>query len=478
MTVFLEVFLHVTFVFAIAYYFMSAMQWYHYKIERVIFHYHRYTWHGVLFLLPIALYYVLVEPYVYGVYILYPIVLFFWNRKNDKKLVLTARVKRYFLFLFLALLFQILLCLFSEMCYKNGVLVPIFVAHFISLAFEKMVFLAYKKEAERKISKMNYLKIVAITASYGKTSIKNFLAHILASQYKVYATPRSVNTLGGIIKDINEDLKEDTQIYIVEAGARLRGDINEIAQCIHPHVAVVSCIGEQHIEYFKTLENIRNTKMELLNSSRLEKAFVHESATIIPNTKVNVFGEDIVDIQASLEGTSFSMVIEGEKIPFTCKLLGAFNAINIAAAIHVARHFGLSIESIQKAIHSLKGVSHRLEKIEAGGKLIVDDSFNGNLEGMLSSYNLMDTYTGRKVIITPGIIESTPEANALLAEKIDSVFDLVFITGKANQVILDNTIQRTQKIIVTDKSQLQTLLAEHTQRGDLILFSNDAPSFV
>ncbi len=171
-------------------------------------------------------------------------------------------------------------------------------------------------------------------------------------------------------------------------------------------------------------------------------------------------------------------MIEGEKIPFTCKLLGAFNAINIAAGIHVARHFGLSIESIQKAIHSLKGVSHRLEKIEAGGKLIVDDSYNGNLEGMLSSYDLMDTYVGRKVVITPGIIESTPEANTLLAEKIDSVFDLVFITGKANLVILDNTIQRAQKIIVTDKSQLQTLLAEHTQKGDLILFSNDAPSFV
>lgn len=476
--VFLSIGLHVIFVFSLAYYFMSTMQWYNYKIERVMFHYHRYTWHIVWFLLPIVFYYFLKEPFVYGVYIAYPVFLFIWNQKNDKKLVFTSRIKRYFLFLLLALLFQIILCLNINVCYKTGVFIPLLIAHFMSLAFEKMLFLGYKKEAERKINGMTQLKVVAITASYGKTSIKNFLAHILSSHYNVYATPRSVNTLGGIVKDINDELEEEIQVYIVEAGARLQGDIHEIAQCINPHIAVVSCIGEQHIEYFKTLENIRNTKMELLNSSRLEMAFVHESATIKPNTNIKLFGNDIVDISSTLEGTSFSIMIDGAVIPFTCKLLGAFNAINIAAAIHVARHLGLSIEEIQAAVFSLKGVKHRLEKIEAGGKLIIDDSYNGNLVGMLSSYDLMDTYTGRKVIVTPGIIESTQEANVLLAQKIDSVFDVVFLTSKSNLDILDKTIQTAQKIIVSDKTKLQSLLAMHTQKGDLILFSNDAPSFI
>ena len=97
---------------------------------------------------------------------------------------------------------------------------------------------------------------------------------------------------------------------------------------------------------------------------------------------------------------------------------------------------------------------------------------------MLSSYALVATHSGRKVIITPGIVESTEEANTTLAKKIDEVFDLVIITGKINVNILDSSIKKAQKILLTDKSKLQETLAEYTHAGDVILFSNDAPSFI
>lgn len=462
----------------LAYYVMSAMQWYSYKLERVLFHYHRYDWHVLLFVLPLGLYYVVQEPFVYGIYGLYPLVLWRWSLKIDKKLLFTARVKRYFLFLALALLFQGILCAYLALCSKLGVILPLVSAHLFSLLFEKIAFEGFKKEAQKKLAHMPELKVVAITASYGKTSIKNFLAHILSSQFQVYATPRSVNTLGGIMKDINESLPLGTDVYIVEAGARQKGDIDEIAHLVNPHIAIVGCIGEQHIEYFKTLENIRNTKMELLHSSRLEKAFVHTSAQVKPDAKTTLFGDDIHAIQATLQGTSFELLLGGNAVPFTCNLLGAFNAINLAAAIHVAYALGMSIERIQASVLSLKSVEHRLQKIEAGGKLIIDDSFNGNLEGMLSSYELVSTYKGRKVIITPGIIESTPEANTLLGQKIDALFDVVILTGKTNTALLSHVIKRPEIIILQDKSELQSVLAHKTMAGDVILFSNDAPSFI
>ena len=166
-----------------------------------------------------------------------PIALFLWSRKLDKKLAFTARVKRFFLFLFFAIIFQTILCLQLEICSKLGVVLPLLIAHFASVMFEKIAFEGFKKEARTKLQSMPELKVVAITASYGKTSIKNFLARILSSSFDVYATPRSVNTLGGIVKDINESLPAHTQIYIVEAGARERGDIDEIAQLVNPHIA-------------------------------------------------------------------------------------------------------------------------------------------------------------------------------------------------------------------------------------------------
>lgn len=466
------------FVFTLAYYVMSALQWYSYKIERVIFHYHRYDWHMMYALIPIFGFYLIPNPWVFGWTILYAILLFLWARTLDKKLIFTSRVKRFFLFLLLALLFQALLCSVAFECQKSGVIIPIVIAHLFSVIFEKIAFEGFKKEAQKKLSQCSHTKVIAITASYGKTSIKNFLAHILSSSYKVYATPRSVNTLGGIVKDINESLPLDSDIYIVEAGARQKGDIDEIARFINPHMSIVGCIGEQHMEYFKTLETIRNTKMELLNSNRLEKAFVHVSACVKPYDTLQLFGNDIEEIEATLDGTAFILTINEKKERFTCKLLGAFNAINIAASIHVALYLGLSLEKIKKAVEELKGVPHRLQKIEAGGKVIIDDSFNGNLEGMLSSYALIKSYSGRKVIITPGIIESTPEANQTLAQAIDAIFDVVILTGKTNIALLDSLIKRPQKFILNDKADLQTLLAEQTYKGDVILFSNDAPSFI
>ncbi|ARU48692.1 UDP-N-acetylmuramoyl-tripeptide--D-alanyl-D- alanine ligase [Sulfurospirillum diekertiae] len=470
---------HLCFILGLSYYFIIAMQWYSYRLERIVFHYNRYDWHVFYFLVPLVGYYLL-----NGVVLSLFVALFFdlpfhMAEKNGQKTCLDSTSKAIFLFLVLATLFQDLLCtVLVASCLKLGVIIPLMVAQIASMFYEKMLFLSFKKEAQKKLMANSALKVVAITASYGKTSIKNFLAQILSTKFNVYKTPRSVNTIGGIIKDINNDLPEQCDVYIVEAGARARGDIDEIARLVNPHIAVVGCIGEQHIEYFKTLENIRNTKMELLHSSRLEKAFVHESTNVKGSESILSFGAELSDVEASLQGLSFSMLLNGVKESFTCKLLGAFNAINIAAAIHVARTLGLSIEEIRSAVSHLEGVEHRLQKIEAGGKLIIDDSFNGNLEGMLSSYNLVAQHQGRKVIITPGIVESTEEANRILAKKIDDVFDLVMITGKINVTILHDNIHKAQKIIISDKSKLQETLSEQTYAGDVILFSNDAPTFL
>lgn len=475
---FLNLSLHVLFTLAIGYYFMTAMQWYSYRLERVIVHYNRYDWHFYFLLMPIVLYFISSGVAIYGVYLLYIIVLVLWARKRDKKLIFTSRVKRFFGFLVLSVIFQDILCLMLSTCAKYGIFIPLIAAHLLSLVYEKIAFEGFKKEARRKLDEYKNMKVIAITASYGKTSIKNFLFQMLSPEYKTYMTPRSVNTFGGIIKDINESLPKDCDIYIVEAGARAKGDIDEIARLVNPHIAVVGKIGEQHLEYFKTLENIRNTKMELLNSSCLEKAYIHESAHVKASENVHIFGKELSSIVATFEGTSFCMNINGTQEHFTCNLLGDFNAINLCACIHVCLALGMPLERIKSAIANLDGVEHRLQRIKAGGKLIIDDSFNGNFDGMMSSYDLAATYTGRKVIITPGIVESTTESNQRLAEKIDTVFDLVILTGTINLEVLNTHINKAEKIIVHDKATIENVLAEHTRAGDLILFSNDAPNFM
>ncbi len=471
---------HFLLTMTLGWYMILNLQWYSYRIERVLFRHKKQQWHLLYFLIPLITYYLAGDWFWLYFYAGLLPALFFWYKKIDKKLVYTARVKRFFLFLAFAVVFEDILCLSSQKCHLLGVILPLLFALGASYLFEKMLFLGYKKEARKKLSHMqqNGMQIVAITASYGKTSIKNFLHQILSQKFRSYKTPRSVNTLGGLIKDVNQDLPQDTQIYIAEAGARERGDIDEIARFLEHDYALVGSIGAQHIEYFKTLENIRNTKMEILHSPRLKHAFVHSSAKVKPDARVTLYGENISSIRPTLEGLSFDLKIDDKTYTFQAPLLGAFNAVNITAAILAAKALGMPIEEIQKAVANLTPVEHRLQKIEAGGKVIIDDSFNGNLEGMLASYELVSSHPGRKIIITPGIVESDKESNITLAKKIDRIFDTVIITGTLNAEILATTIKQAKKVILRDKEALERTLAEETMPGDLILFSNDAPTFM
>jgi UDP-N-acetylmuramoyl-tripeptide--D-alanyl-D-alanine ligase len=477
---------YVLFLGAMSYYAITNLQWYSYKLNRVIFHHTKAWWHIVYFLVPYALYQFAnyIGDFGFVVAILYLVVLYMWYKGLDKPLVLTSRVKKY-------LALSIFLGIFMTLAFNGhkAVIIPIFVAYYISVYIEKMLFNSFKKEANAKLDNMKDLVVVGVTASYGKTSIKNFIAHILQSQYKTYATPRSVNTLAGVVKDINQDLPNDTKVYVVEMGARGEGDIAEIATFVNPHYAVVGKIGPAHIEYFKSMENIRNTKMEILQSDRLKEAFIHQSAMVKPTENIHIFGNKdefdissslpppefvISDVKSSLDGISFEL----NGVRYSANILGEFNAMNLAAAILVAKSLGMDDDSINNALKTLKPVEHRLQRIDAGGKVILDDSFNGNIDGMMASFDLASTYNGRKVVITPGLVEVDDELNIQVAKKANEVFDLVVVTGELNYKIFKEYIDEAKLYKLDDKSKMQDMLVEQTQAGDLILFANDAPSFV
>ena len=547
---------HAAFILMLGFYLITCLQWFSYKPARIIFHFTKPAWHLYFLILPLAAYfgceiaaglgaakfgfaslYTLRAAKILIVAV-YALVLWLWQRGLDKKLVFTPRVKRFFAIL--------AVCVFSfnaAFYAAGGPILPIFLPLGAGLAasfvYERAQAAKFKAAARKKLASMPSLTIIQITASYGKTSIKNFLYQILKSDFRCYKTPRSVNTLAGLVRDINEALPADTQIYIAEAGARLSGDIAEITEFLAPQIVVVGEIGAQHIEYFKSIENIRKTKLEALTSARLKHAFLHSSTQKSADERVTIYDEGLEICGADLDGIKFSLSLseneplssgensvphadtsaaegegqgglsedsngahreygaeqkkhekqerrenqdkrtsEGDRHEFFAPILGKFNAANLAACIKIARFLGLSTDKIKSRVAHVGAVEHRLARLDAGGKIIIDDSFNGNLSGMLQSYELMRSYGGRKVIITPGIVESTREDNETLAAKIDEIFDLAIITGELNSEVLQSRIDPKKTIVLKDKRDLQRVLSENTHSGDLILFSNDAPSFI
>jgi len=105
-----------------------------------------------------------------------------------------------------------------------------------------------------------------------------------------------------------------------------------------------------------------------------------------------------------------------------------------------AYEFIKDIDYLQQKVAKLEPIPHRLQKIEAGGKVIIDDSFNGNIEGMLESFKLVSMHPGRKIIVTPGLVEATDEMNKKIAKEINKTFDLAIITGSVNKKVLCSNI--------------------------------------
>lgn len=583
---------HAAFVLMLGFYLITCLQWFSYKPARIIFHFTKPAWHLYFLILPLAAYlgceiavglgaakfgtaflYALCAAKILIIAV-YALALWLWQRGLDKKLVFTPRVKRFFAILAVCV-FSFNAAFYAAEAPILPIFLPLGTALTASFAYERAQAAKFKADARKKLAQMPSLTIIQITASYGKTSIKNFLYQILKSDFRCYKTPRSVNTLAGLVRDVNEALPADTQIYIAEAGARLSGDIAEITEFLAPQIVVVGEIGAQHIEYFKSIENIRKTKLEALTSARLKHAFLHSSTQKSADERVTIYDEGLEICGADLDGIKFSLSLsgdgsgasdekstpcaetsaaegegqgdfsldansaayaekdknsknygadfheansvscaeqserefceqtarddkicsdkdkervvqetpngrseQGKRHEFFAPILGKFNAANLAACIKIARFLGLSADKIKSRVAHVSAVEHRLARLDAGGKIIIDDSFNGNLSGMLQSYELMRSYGGRKVIITPGIVESTREDNETLAAKIDEIFDLAIITGELNSEVLQSRIDPAKTIVLKDKRDLQRVLSENTQSGDLILFSNDAPSFI
>ncbi|HEY9204133.1 MAG TPA: UDP-N-acetylmuramoyl-tripeptide--D-alanyl-D-alanine ligase [Sulfurimonas sp.] len=469
---------NVLFVTVLGWYLITNLQWYDYRLSRVVLKHHKPHWHIIYFFIPFIAYYTTGKFFIIFFFFAVLPAMFLWYKRLDKKLILTWRVKRFLILLVSLTLFQNMLCTVKEACEVYGVFMPLFIAYIGSWAIERFLFEAFKKEARKKLQSMPKMQIIAITGSYGKTSTKNFVYEILSKKYRVYATPRSVNTLGGIVKDINESLPLDTEIYVCEAGAREQGDIYNITTFLEPQVVVVGKVGLAHIEYFKSLQNIIATKLEIMKSPRLECAFIHTSVTNEPHEKVTFFGDEIQNVNATLDATDFDMVLNDETLHLHTDVLGAFQTINIAAAVHIAKTFDMSDDEIVEAVRSLKPVEHRLQMIKAGGKLILDDGYNGNIDGMLEAVRLCSLHEGRKVIVTPGLVESSDELNLKLIEAINEIFEIAIVTGSLNSELFDKNLKVKNKIMLHDKSKIQELLAHQTRAGDIILFANDAPNFI
>ena len=359
-------------------------------------------------------------------------------------------------------------------------------------------FILQAKNKLKKLEQKNNLIKIAVTGSYGKTTVKNFLSTILSQKYKVCKSPLSYNTPMGITKTILKNLEETDEVIICEMGARRKNDIKKLCDIVNPNYGILTSIGECHLETFKSVETIKNTKFELIAALERNNGFAvfgddnKEIKDLFNKAKCSKINVGLTDennifarnIKMSAKGTSFDLVVNNEASNVKTKLLGIHNVTNILLAVGIANKLGLSIDEIKKGIESLEPVEHRLSIIKGVNNVtILDDGYNSNLAGCKRALEVLNMFEGRKVVLTPGLVELGTEqfnSNFEFGKSIASNADMAIIVNLANQKALlqglnEGGMKEENIFVVTSLNMAKDIMSKHLREGDNLLIENDLP---
>lgn len=417
--------------------------------------------------------------------------------EGKNKLVFTHRVKRFYaLYIILSVLVAFLLKQIFPVAALICILAPIYcfgVAIIASLP-ENLIKYLYYRDAKKILKSRKDLKIVGITGSYGKTSIKFYLQTILSQKYSVLCTRRSGNTPMALVSSVRNDLLPSHSIFIAEMGARHRGDIRELTRLARPDISILSSVGPQHLETFKSLENIKETKYDIIRAldkdgfaifgedlSELYDRCDREKA-ICGKKGQDYWAEDIISDD---EGTSFRLCsVGGDDVYIRTRLKGSHAIRNILICAACAKRLGLTNEELAHGIYMISPVKNRF-KIEKDkqGAFIINNGFNSNpVSSRETLYELSkQDYNGRKIIITPGFVELGKNENEFhreFGENISRVADIVLLVGPKHTKEIHSGLELSgfdmHNVFTFDTlKNANAYLTKIKQEGDYVLYEND-----
>ena len=353
--------------------------------------------------------------------------------------------------------------------------------------------------------------VIGITGSYGKTSTKTYLAHILNGRFRAYPTPKSYNTLMGICLAINNDLAEDHSIdyFIAEMGAYVPGEIAEICDLTHPRIAIVIEVGPQHLERFGSLENVAIAKYEIIKAlppdglgvfnwdnphvrQMFERGYPDNCIAVSKEIDPDNMPENgprfiASNITEALTQTTFAVTDTqtGESAEFVTMLLGLHNVTNLLLATAVTVHEGMSLKDVARRVRDLQPAEARLvRQTTAAGITIINDAYSANPVGAEQSLRVLGMHTtGKRLLITPGMIELgalMERENHRLGEiAAQYATDVILVglqqTKPVQQGLLDAGFPADHLRVVDTLAESVKWYQTNLAAGDTVLFLNDLP---
>lgn len=334
------------------------------------------------------------------------------------------------------------------------------------------------------------IKVVGITGSNGKTTTKDMVTAVLSTTYRVHKTAGNLNNHIGLPLTILH-LDKDTEVAVLEMGMSAFGEIEFLTKLARPDVAIITNIGESHMQDLGSRDGIAKAKLEIVEGLSNSGMLIYDGDEPLLTDKVkrmnissHTFGSNEendffpTNIKLESSGTYFS-INKNEGREFYIPVLGQHNVNNAMAAMAVALQFGLSWEQIENGLKNSKITNMRLELIEGkNGLKLINDAYNASPTSMRAAIKLIMELKGynKKIVILADMLE-LGENEVLYHEEMGKLLDptkidYVFTFGKLGEYIAKGAIDRFPEGRVKaylNKEELMTDLGEIVNEGDVVL---------
>lgn len=368
-----------------------------------------------------------------------------------------------------------------------GVIIPLIIGRLvIQLPRERAII-----EEGRAILAKHTGTRIAVAGSYGKTTAKEILLTILHEGVRVAATPGNMNTAIGISRFARK-LKGDEEVLIVELGEEQVGDVKQLASLTRPTMGVITGVNEAHLVSFKSLEQTAATIFELADYlgkdattyKNGENKIVASRAKADDNyvySEKGVNGWKVSHLTTTLEGTQFIATKGAKIVKARTKLIGRHVVGVTVAAIAIADSLGLTAHQIEAGLAKIRPFEHRMEPRKLHGAWIVDDTYNGNSDGVIAGLKLLkESQATRRIYVTPGLVEQgdkTKEVHELIGRLAARSADMIVLMKNSVTDYIVAGLQHEKFAgelrIIDEPLEFYTNIEHFVAAGDVVLMQND-----
>jgi UDP-N-acetylmuramoyl-tripeptide--D-alanyl-D-alanine ligase len=386
---------------------------------------------------------------------------------------------------YLWLIATVLLVIIAPFIAAYGILVPLFIGWlFVQKPREAMIIAKAKK-----ILATHPGRRIGIAGSFGKTTAKELLLAVLSEGVKVAATPGNMNTPIGISRFAGK-LTGHEDFLIFELGEEKPGDVRRLSRLTKPEIGIITGVNEAHLASFKTLDKTIATVFELadfVESQHLYKnreselVKKHKDSRGIPFDRKGVDGWKVTHAETTVTGTEFDITKRGVTIHAQTHLVGLHTIGMTTAVIAIAHSLGLTPKQIEAGLQNVQPFEHRMQPRPMHGAWVIDDTYNGNSEGVKAGLEFLKHVDAtRRIYVTPGLVEQgdkTQFVHEKIGEQAATSADIVVLMQNSVTEFIKTGLKRRkfkgQLIEIDDPLEFYSNLEHFVAAGDVVMMQND-----